>query len=52
MAYLVLLGLGALDAAGYSIIAPVVPEIEEATAAGPAILGALVACFAVGQLLG
>ena len=52
MAYLVLLGLGALDAAGYSIIAPVVPEIEEATAAGPAILGALVACFAVGQMLG
>jgi MFS family permease len=52
LAYLVLLGLGALDAAGYSIIAPVVPEIEEATAAGPAILGALVACFAVGQMLG
>jgi MFS family permease len=52
LAYLVLLGLGALDAAGYSIIAPVVPEIQEATAAGPAILGALVACFAVGQMLG
>jgi MFS family permease len=52
LAYLVLLGLGALDAAGYSIIAPVVPEIEEVTGAGPAILGALVACFAVGQMLG
>lgn len=52
MAYVVLLALGALDAAGYSIIAPVVPEIDEATGAGPAVLGALVACFAVGQLAG
>jgi MFS family permease len=52
LAYVVLLALGALDAAGYSIIAPVVPEIDEATGAGPAVLGALVACFAVGQLAG
>ena len=52
MAYLVLLGLGALDAAGYSIIAPVVPEIEESTGAGPAVLGVLVACFALGQMVG
>jgi MFS family permease len=52
MAYLVLLALGALDAAGYSIIAPVVPEIDRATGAGPGVIGALVACFAVGQMLG
>ena len=52
MAYFVLLALGALDAAGYSIIAPVAPEIEEATGAGPAVIGALVASFAIGQALG
>jgi MFS family permease len=52
VAYLILLALGALDAAGYSIIAPVVPEIEAATGAGPAIIGALVAAFAVGQIAG
>jgi MFS family permease len=52
VAYLVLLALAALDAAGYSIIAPVVPEIGEATGAGPAVIGALVAAFAVGQIAG
>jgi MFS family permease len=50
--YAVLLALGALDAAGYSIIAPVAPEIEEATGSGPAVIGALVASFAIGQALG
>lgn len=52
MAYLALLGLAALDAAGYSIIAPVVPEIAEQTGAGPAVMGALVTMFAVGQVVG
>jgi MFS family permease len=52
VAYLVLLALGALDSAGYSIIAPVVPEIGEATGAGPGVIGGLVACFAVGQIAG
>ncbi|HEX2045457.1 MAG TPA: MFS transporter [Gaiellaceae bacterium] len=52
MAYLILLALGALDSAGYSIVAPVVPEIGEATGAGPGVIGALVACFAVGQIAG
>jgi MFS family permease len=52
LAYLVLLALGALDAAGYSIIAPVVPEIGEATGSGPGVIGALVASFAVGQMVG
>jgi MFS family permease len=52
LAFVVLLALAALDSAGYSIIAPVVPEIGDATGAGPALMGALVACFAVGQIAG
>jgi len=52
LAYLALLALGALDAAGYSVIAPVVPAIARATGAGPALVGALVTCFALGQLVG
>lgn len=51
-AYAALLGLAALDAAGYSIIAPVVPAIADETGAGPALVGALVTMFAVGQLAG
>ena len=52
MVFLALLGLGALDAAGYSIIAPVVPAIADETGAGPGLIGALVATFAVGMALG
>lgn len=52
MAYFVLLALGALDSAGYSIIAPVVPAIGDQTGAGPGLMGALVASFAVGQIAG
>jgi predicted MFS family arabinose efflux permease len=52
VAFLALLGLAVLDAAGYSMIAPVVPEIARSTGAGPALVGALVTCFAVGQLVG
>jgi MFS family permease len=52
LAFVVLFALAALDAAGYSIIAPVVPEIGDATGAGPGVMGALVACFAIGQLVG
>jgi MFS family permease len=52
VAFLVLFALAALDAAGYSIIAPVVPEIGDATGAGPGVMGALVACFAIGQIVG
>jgi MFS family permease len=50
--YPILLGVAALDAAGYSIIAPVVPAIADETGAGPGVMGALVGTFAVGQLLG
>jgi MFS family permease len=50
--YLILLAVAALDAAGYSMIAPVVPAIADQTGAGPGLIGALVAMFAVGQLLG
>ena len=52
MPYLILFALAALDSAGYSIIAPVVPEIGDATGAGPGVMGVLVASFAVGQMVG
>jgi MFS family permease len=52
MAYPVLLALGALDAAAYSVIAPVTPEIARSTGSGPALIGALVASFPVGILIG
>lgn len=48
----VLLAIGAIDAAGYSVIAPVLPELEEATGAGPAVLGLLVATLSLTMLLG
>jgi MFS family permease len=44
--------LAALDAPGYSIIAPVVPTIALTTGSGPAVMGALVTSFAVGLLVG
>lgn len=52
LAYLVLLGLGALDSAGYGIIVPVVPEIARHEDVGGAVTGALVASFGLGQLAG
>jgi MFS family permease len=50
--YPLLLGLGGLDAAGYSVIAPVVPAIAATTGAGPAVIGVLVASFPLGMLAG
>lgn len=47
-----ILGLAALDAAGYSVIAPILPAIADATGAGPALTGALVATFPAGALVG
>jgi len=52
LVYAILLVLGAVDAAGYSVIAPVVPEIAKATSATPAVIGALIATFPVGMVLG
>ena len=52
MAYPVLLAFGALDAAGYSVIAPVVPALAGETGAGPGVMGALVATFALGMAVG
>jgi MFS family permease len=52
VAYLLLLILGALDAAGYSVIVPVAPAIAEATGAGPATVGLLVASFPAGMVAG
>ena len=51
-AYRRLLALGALDAAGYSVIVPVAPEIADATGAGPATIGLLVATFPLGMVVG
>ncbi len=48
----VILGLAALDAAGYSVIAPTLPTIAETSGAGPALIGALVATFPAGALVG
>ena len=48
----VILALAALDAAGYSVIAPALPTISDATGAGPALIGALVATFPAGALVG
>jgi MFS family permease len=52
LAYRALLALGALDAAGYSVIAPVVPALAAETDAGPGLMGALVATFAIGMAIG
>src|SRR5712691_2341980 len=52
LTYPALLALGALDAAGYSVIAPVTPAIAHATGAGPVLIGALVASFPVGIMIG
>lgn len=52
LAYPILLALGALDAAGYSVMAPVVPSISESTGAGPALIGLLVASFSFAMLFG
>jgi MFS family permease len=51
-AYPLLLALGALDATGYSVIVPVAPAIADATGAGPATIGLLVASFPAGMVLG
>jgi MFS family permease len=51
-AFAILLGLAALDAAGYSVIAPVAPEIAARTGTGPFAIGSLVGVFAAGQALG
>jgi MFS family permease len=51
-AYPLVLGLGALDAAGYSVIVPVAPAIADSTGAGPATIGLLVASFPAGMVAG
>jgi MFS family permease len=50
-AYVVLLTVGAVDAAGYSIIAPVTPAIARSTGAGPGLIGVMVASFALGSVV-
>jgi RNA polymerase sigma factor (sigma-70 family) len=52
VAYATLLALGVVDAAGYSIIAPVLPELATATSASPLTAATLVAMFPAGMVLG
>jgi MFS family permease len=51
-AYVVLLLISAVDAAGYSIIAPVGPAIARSTGVGPGMIGVLVATFPLGIMAG
>jgi MFS family permease len=51
IAYPLILGLSALDAAGYSVIAPVLPAIARETGAGPATIGALAGTFPLGIIV-
>jgi MFS family permease len=50
--YAALLCLAAIDAAGYSVIAPTLPEIAARTGAGPAAIGAVVASFPAAMIAG
>lgn len=52
LAYAGFMGLATLDASGYGVIAPVVPQIADATGAGPLVTGALVATFGIGMGVG
>ncbi|MDT0300649.1 MFS transporter [Streptomonospora wellingtoniae] len=51
-AYGLLVALGVLDAAGYSVIAPVLPALAQRTGAGPAVMGLIVAAFPLGMVAG
>jgi len=50
--YALLLGLGALDAAGYSLIAPVLPGLAAQSGASATAVGMLVATFPLGMVAG
>ncbi|MFC8244531.1 MFS transporter [Streptomyces chartreusis] len=50
--YALLLTLGALDAAGYSLIAPVLPGLAAQTGADATAMGLLVAMFPLGMVAG
>jgi MFS family permease len=52
LAYPLLLALGALDAAAYSLIAPILPRIADQGGAGPAVMGVLVSAFPLGIVVG
>lgn len=51
-AYIALLIISAVDAAGYSIIAPVGPAIAMSAGVGPGTIGVLVATFPLGVMAG
>ncbi len=52
LSYPVLLAVGAVDAAGYSVIGPVLPELAVAHPAGVAVMGAVAAAFPLAMMAG
>jgi MFS family permease len=52
LAYPVLLALGAVGAAGYSVIGPVLPGLAVAHQAGVAVMGAVAAAFPLAMMVG
>jgi MFS family permease len=52
LAYPVLLALSAVDAAGYSVIAPTLPVLAERHHAGPTMIGMLASTFPLAMMLG
>jgi hypothetical protein len=51
-AYVALLLIAVVDASGYSVIAPVAPALARSSGAGPSLIGALVAAFPAGMIVG
>lgn len=51
-AYPVVLGLAVVDAAGYSLIAPVLPQLAARTGSGAAAIGLLFSTFPAAMMLG
>ena len=51
-AFLILLGLGCLDSAGYSVIGPVLPALVAKTHASPVVAGVVVASLPFAMVLG
>jgi Arabinose efflux permease len=52
LTYPVLLAFGVVDAAGYSVIGPVLPGLAVQTHSGPALMGALASAFPLAMMVG
>ena len=51
-AYVAFIGLATLDSSGYGVIAPILPQIADATGGSGVVMGALVAIFGLGMAAG